>query len=66
MLVHAEWDQDLPLEMARTYFSLLTGAPYRRWVEIGEGTHSVLLEKNRLQLFKEVQGFLDERYTPEA
>ncbi|MCW2240485.1 alpha/beta hydrolase [Azospirillum canadense] len=58
LLVHAEWDQDLPLDMCRTYFSLLTGAPYRRWVEIGEGTHSLLMERNRWQLFNEVDGFL--------
>jgi hypothetical protein len=30
-------------------------------VIIGEGTHSVLMEKNRMQLFREVQLFLDER-----
>jgi hypothetical protein len=30
-------------------------------VIIGEGTHSLLMEKNRMQLFREVQGFLDER-----
>jgi hypothetical protein len=34
--------------------------PYKRFVEIGEGTHSVLLEKNRMQLFREVQLFLDD------
>ncbi len=27
---------------------------------IGEGTHSVVMEKNRLQLFREVQLFLEE------
>lgn len=66
LLVHADWDQDLPLDMARAYFALLTGAPYRRWVEIGEGTHSVLLEKNRKQVFAAVQAFLEEDFTPEA
>jgi pimeloyl-ACP methyl ester carboxylesterase len=60
LLVHADWDQDLPIDMTRTYFSLLTGACYRRWVEIGEGTHSIIMEKNRMQLFRAVQGFLDE------
>ena len=29
-------------------------------VEIGEGTHTVLMEKNRMQLFQAVQQFLDE------
>lgn len=27
---------------------------------IGEGTHSVMLEKNRLHLIRQVQGFLDD------
>jgi len=29
-------------------------------VEIGEGTHTVIMEKNRMSLFREVQLFLDE------
>ena len=32
----------------------------KRLVVIGEGTHSIVAEKNRLQLFREVQLFLDE------
>ena len=35
-------------------------APTRRYISIGNGTHFVNLEKNRLQLFREVQTFLDE------
>jgi len=50
--------------MARTYFGLLVNARYRRWVEIGEGTHSVLLEANRMQVFAAVQTFLEEDFTP--
>lgn len=64
LVVHAEWDQDLPLDMARTYFSLLVNARYRRWVEIGEGTHSLLLEANRMQVFGAVQAFLEEDFIP--
>lgn len=59
-LVHAEWDQDLPSSMLHAYFAKLTNAPYRRYVEIGEGTHAVFLEKNRMQLFREVLAFLEE------
>jgi hypothetical protein len=33
------------------YFEKLTNAPYKRYVEIGEGTHTVIMEKNRMQLF---------------
>ena len=45
---------------AAEVFSRLTSAPYRRLVEIGEGTHTVMMEKNRGQLFNEVRLFLDE------
>jgi len=62
LIVHAEWDQDLPLDMARSYFALLVNARYRRWVEIGEGTHSLLLEGNRMQVFGAVQAFLEEDF----
>ena len=60
MLILAEWDADTPLYMAQTLFPLLTNAKPKRMVVIGEGTHSVIMEKNRKQLFSEVQLFLDE------
>jgi pimeloyl-ACP methyl ester carboxylesterase len=66
LLTHAEWDVDLPSALMHAYFAQLVNAPYRRSVEIGEGTHMVMLEKNRMQLFQAVQQFLDERYTPES
>jgi alpha-beta hydrolase superfamily lysophospholipase len=46
--------------MAQEVFAKLKKTPYKRLVMIGEGTHSVVMEKNRLQLFREVQLFLDE------
>ncbi len=60
LLIHAEWDADLPSYMARAYFAKLANAPYKRFVEIGEGTHSVMLEKNRMQFFREILNFLTE------
>jgi pimeloyl-ACP methyl ester carboxylesterase len=63
-LAHAEWDADLPSYMLYAYFARLTNAPYKRYVEIGEGTHTVIMEKNRMQLFQAVQQFLDERLKP--
>jgi pimeloyl-ACP methyl ester carboxylesterase len=60
LLIHAEWDADLPSYQARAYFAKLTAAPYQRFVELGEGTHSVMLEKNRMQFFHEILGFLAE------
>ena len=52
--------------MAEAYFAKLTGAPYKRFVELGEGTHTVMLEKNRMQFFHEILGFLDELDTMAA
>jgi len=60
LLVHGDWDQDLPTYMSLAYFERLTSAPYKRFVQIGEGTHTVIMEKNRMQLFREVQLFLEE------
>ena len=63
LLIKAEWDVDTPATMAQNLFPKLTGAPYKRYVEIGEGTHTVIMEKNRMSLFREVQLFLDEQHT---
>ena len=60
LLVHAEWDADTPAYMSQALFPRLTNAPWKRYVVIGEGTHTVVMEKNRMQLFREVQLFLDE------
>jgi pimeloyl-ACP methyl ester carboxylesterase len=60
LLIHAEWDQDTPGYMAQALFGLLANAASKRLVVIGEGTHSVVMERNRLQLFREVQTFLAE------
>jgi pimeloyl-ACP methyl ester carboxylesterase len=60
LLIHGEWDADTPAYMSQALFPLLKNAPYKRYVVIGEGTHSIIMEKNRLQLFYEVQLFLNE------
>jgi pimeloyl-ACP methyl ester carboxylesterase len=60
LLVKAEWDADTPAYMAQNLFPKLVNAPYKRYIEIGEGTHTVIMEKNRMQLFRSVQQFLDE------
>ena len=61
MLILAEWDADTPVYMAQALFPKLINAEPKRLVIIGEGTHGVMMEKNRMQLFREVQLFLDER-----
>ena len=60
LLIKGEWDQDTPAYMARNLFEKLTSAPVKRYIELGEGTHTIIMEKNRMHLFKEVQHFLDE------
>jgi pimeloyl-ACP methyl ester carboxylesterase len=60
LLIHAEWDHDTPPYMAQTLFPLLVNSPGKRYVALGEGTHTVIMEKNRLKLFEAVQAFLDE------
>ena len=61
LLIHAEWDADLPTYQTAAYFAQLKNTPYKRWVELGEGTHTVMLEKNRMQFINEVQMFLEEQ-----
>jgi pimeloyl-ACP methyl ester carboxylesterase len=61
LIVHADWDRDCPIDMAQAVFGKLRSAPYRWWIEIGEGTHSVFMEKNRWQVFDAVDGFLGEK-----
>ncbi|WP_407519647.1 alpha/beta hydrolase [Methylobacterium oryzisoli] len=60
LLVAAEWDRDTPAYMRQTLFPLLVNAPTKRMVELGEGTHTIIMERNRLDLFRAVQAFLDE------
>ena len=60
LVVVAEWDRVNPDEGAQALFHKLPSRPDKRLVEIGEGTHLIMLEKNRMALFREVQLFLDE------
>jgi pimeloyl-ACP methyl ester carboxylesterase len=60
LLVKGEWDVDTPAYMAQNVFAGLVNSPYKRYIEIGEGTHTIMMERNRMQLFTAVQQFLDE------
>jgi pimeloyl-ACP methyl ester carboxylesterase len=61
LLIVAEWDQDTPLFMAKEVFGKLVNTPYKREVILAEGTHMVAVEKNRMELIRETQRFLDEK-----
>jgi pimeloyl-ACP methyl ester carboxylesterase len=63
ILVVAEWDQEDKPYMAQTLFPLLTGAPQKRLVMVGEGTHTLMLEKNRMSMISEVQKFFEEDFS---
>lgn len=60
LVVVGDWDGVAPPARAQAVFCKLINSPERRLVQIGEATHIVLLEKNRKQLYREVQLFLDE------
>ena len=60
LLVLGEWDRDTPAYMAQTLFPLLVNAPGKRMVTLAEGTHTIIMERNRMDLFRAVQAFFDE------
>ena len=63
ILIVAEWDQDTKPYMAQNLFPLLKSAPRKRLVLVGEGTHTLMLEKNRMELIRAVQEFFEEEGT---
>ena len=65
LVIVAEWDGLNPPAGAQAVFHKLPNGPDKRLVAIGEGTHFVMLEKNRMQLFREVQLFLDKVRRPD-
>lgn len=65
LLIHGEWDQDTPTYMSQDIFAALKAAPYKQHIIISEATHSMMFEKNRGALFRNVQAFLDQRHDPE-
>jgi len=58
LMVVGDWDVDTPAYMAQAILTRL-GSREKRLVIIGEGTHHLMLERNRLQMFREVQAFLN-------
>lgn len=60
LVVVGEWDQDTPVSMAQTLFPKLTSAPWRRLSVLSGGTHTMLMERNRMLLFRSVSQFLEE------
>ncbi|MFV0298581.1 MAG: alpha/beta hydrolase [Hyphomicrobiaceae bacterium] len=55
-----EWDKDTPPSMAQAIFPLACNAPWKRLAVLGGGTHTMLMERYRILLFRTVQQFLEE------
>lgn len=58
LLLHAEWDQDVRVDMMQDLFRRFDNAAHRRWIEVGGGTHMILMEPGRWQAFDEIINFL--------
>ena len=59
MIAVGEWDRATPPALGLTPFSLLANAREKRFVLIGEATHTALMERARMALFDQVQVFLE-------
>jgi len=64
LVVRGEWDGISTISEALGVFNALSNARLKRMVLLGAGSHMMLIEKNREQLFREVQLFLDEATPP--
>lgn len=66
MIAVGEWDQETTPAQGRDVFDRLSNAAERRYVVLGRGTHTMLLEKQRRHLQDCVAGFLKEGGEPAA
>ncbi|MFI4867844.1 MAG: alpha/beta hydrolase [Steroidobacterales bacterium] len=64
LVVRGEWDGVTTLADTLGAFNALSNTRLKRMVVVGAGSHMVFIEKNREQLFREVQLFLDEAMPP--
>ena len=62
LIAVGEWD-GLNEVSGQAVFARLTNSVNKRLVYMGQGTHLLFLEKNRMNLFREVQLFLDEPHS---
>lgn len=58
LLLLGELDVDTPAYMAHEIFSRLKGASYKRLEVLARGTHSMALELNRVDLYRQTREFL--------
>lgn len=60
MIVRGSAEEMISSEAADELLQKLASAPFKRRLDIGDSTHYALLEKNRLQIYRGVQAFLEE------
>jgi pimeloyl-ACP methyl ester carboxylesterase len=60
LVIQGEWDAVTPPSSGLGLFERI-GAPFKRLVILSQGGHRLHLERSRLQLYQEVQSFLDAR-----
>jgi pimeloyl-ACP methyl ester carboxylesterase len=60
LVIQGEWDAVAPPLTGLWLFERI-GAPFKRMVILSQGGHRLHLERSRLQLYQEVQAFLDTR-----
>jgi len=63
LVITGEWDGVNPPGLARGMFAKLINAPVRRYTEVGEATHFMMVEKSRHQLFGQTRFFLEEDFS---
>ncbi|MGI9524579.1 MAG: alpha/beta hydrolase [Hyphomicrobiaceae bacterium] len=60
LVIVGEWDLDTKPELALSLYPEMTNTSWKRLVVIGGGTHAMMMEANRMLLFRSVQQFLEE------
>ncbi len=60
LVIVGEWDLDTKPDLAIKLFPLFTNAAWKRLNIVSGGTHSLMMEANRMLLFRSVQQFLEE------
>lgn len=60
LVIVGEWDPDTKPDLAIKLYPLLTHAAWKRLTIVSGGTHSLMMEANRMLLFRSVQQFLEE------
>jgi pimeloyl-ACP methyl ester carboxylesterase len=60
LVIVGEWDLDTRPDMAIALYPLFRNAAWKRLEIVSGGTHSLMMERNRMLLFRSVQKFLEE------